>query len=277
MANPRSILITGCSSGIGYAAAQALQQRGYQVFATARQQQDVNRLRAEGLLSTRLDLSDPASIKAALDEVLEHTGGTLFALFNNGAYGQPGALEDLPLAALRAQFETNVFGWHELTRQVIAVMRRQGHGRIIQNSSVLGFVCLPYRGAYNASKYAIEALSDTLRLELHGSNIHIVLIEPGPISSEFRNNAKRQFKRFIDPDNSVHQHAYLATYERLNAASTSTPFTLPPAAVVKRLIHALESKRPRLRYPVTVPTYLFTYLKRIVPARVLDQLLKRLA
>ena len=272
----RAVLITGCSSGIGLCVARALRDRGYRVFATARQAADVERLGREGLESLRLDLDDPESIEQAVAEVLERTGGRLYALFNNGAYGQPGAVEDLPRDALRALFETNLFGWHQLTRAVLPVMRRQGEGRIIQNSSILGFVALKYRGAYNASKYAVEGLTDTLRLELAGSGIHVSLVEPGPIASRFRENAYRKWKENIDAGGSLHAAAYRAMEERLTTEGPAVPFTLPPEAVLKRVIHALESRRPRIRYPVTFPTYLFAVLKRLLPARALDRILARL-
>ncbi len=272
----RTVLITGCSSGIGLCVARALRDRGYRVFATARQAADVGRLGGEGLEALRLDLDDPESIERAVAEVLERTGGRLYALFNNGAYGQPGAVEDLPREALRALFETNLFGWHQLTRAVLPVMRRQGEGRIIQNSSILGFVALKYRGAYNASKYAVEGLTDTLRLELAGSGIHVCLIEPGPIASRFRENAYRKWKENIDGRHSPHAAAYAAMEERLTKEGPAVPFTLPPEAVLKRVIHALESRRPKIRYPVTFPTYLFSVLKRLLPARALDRVLARL-
>ena len=182
----KAILITGCSSGIGLCVARGLSSRGYRVFATARKSSDVEVLNKEGLESLVLDLDDPHSITAAVEEILIRTNGRLDALFNNGAYGQPGAVEDLSRDVLRAQFETNLFGWHQLTNLVLPVMRRQGHGRIIHNSSVLGFVALRYRGAYNASKYALEGLADTMRLELAGTHLHVSIIEPGPISSRFR-------------------------------------------------------------------------------------------
>ncbi len=271
----KSILITGCSSGIGLCVARGLRARGYRVFATARREADVERLRAEGLESPRLDLDDSASICTAVDEVLERTGGRLYALFNNGAYGQPGAVEDLSREALRAQFETNLFGWHELTRLVIPVMRHQGEGRIIQNSSVLGFAALPFRGAYNASKFALEGLTDTLRLELHGSGIQVSLIEPGPIESRFRANGYLKWKQHIDAEHSVHQEAYRAMEERLTKEGPAAPFTLPPEAVLKRVIHALESRRPRPRYYVTFPTYLFGSLKRLLSTRAMDRILRR--
>ncbi|SDW62005.1 SDR family oxidoreductase [Nitrosomonas oligotropha] len=271
----KTILITGCSSGIGYCAAKGLQERGYRVFATARKRSSVEKLLAEGLESFRLDLNDSNSIHFAFEEVMRRTGGELYALFNNGAYGLPGAVEDLNRDALRAQFETNVFGWQELTNLVIPVMRRQGYGRIIQNSSVLGFVALPFRGAYNASKYAIEGLSDTLRLELKGSNVYVSLIEPGPIASQFRTNAVQALQKYIDIENSFHREKYQGVLGRLNKPGPAVPFTLPPEAVLKRVIHALEAEKPQARYYVTVPTYLFGILKRILSARALDFLLAK--
>ena len=272
----KSILITGCSSGIGLCVAEGLKARGYRVFATARNETDVQQLAADGFESLQLDLADPESIAAAVDDILSRTDGTLDALFNNGAYGQPGAVEDLSRDVLRAQFETNLFGWHELTNRVLPVMRRQGHGRIIQNSSVLGFVALRYRGAYNASKYALEGLSDTLRLELTGTDIHVSLIEPGPVTSRFRENAFRAYQENINPDSSVHRDKYLAMETRLKTEGPAVPFTLPPEAVLKKVIHALESRRPRARYYVTFPTYLFGFLKRVLSTRWLDRILYKL-
>lgn len=273
----RAVLITGCSSGIGERVAHGLAERGYRVFATARHPQDVGRLKDQGLTEAlQLDLDLPDSIATAVSNVLKQTDGRLYALFNNGAYGQPGAVEDLEREVLKAQFETNLFGWHDLTRLVIPVMRRQRQGRIIQNSSVLGFVALPYRGAYNASKYALEGLTDTLRLELHGSGIHISLIEPGPIESRFRANAYCKWKENVDGEHSVHQAAYQLMEERLNKEGPAVPFTLPPEAVLKRVIHALESPRPRARYYVTFPTYLFGTLKRLLPAKGLDWVLRKI-
>ncbi len=269
----KTILITGCSSGIGHCAAFHLKQRGYRVFASARRPEDVDALRAGGLEALQLDLCDSDSIQHAVDTLLSRTGGRLYGLFNNGAYGQPGAVEDLSTEVLRAQFETNLFGWHELTRQVIPVMRHQGEGRIIQNSSVLGFVVMAYRGAYNASKFALEGLTDTLRLELQGSGIHVCLIEPGPIESRFRINAHAAWKRHIDAGQSAHREAYEAMVRRLKKEGAAVPFTLPPEAVVKKVIHALESPRPKARYYVTFPTYLFGALKRILTTRALDRLL----
>ena len=271
----KSILITGCSSGIGLCVARGLRSRGYRVFATARKTHDVRQLEADGFESLQLDLADSDSIATAVDDILARTNGTLGALFNNGAYGQPGAVEDLSRDVLRAQFETNLFGWHELTNRVLPVMRRQGHGRIVQNSSVLGFVALRYRGAYNASKYALEGLSDTLRLELMGTDIHVSLVEPGPVTSRFRENAFRAYQENIDPDSSVHRDRYLAMEARLQRKGPVVPFTLPPEAVLKKVIHALESRRPRARYYVTFPTYLFGTLKRLLSTRLLDRMLSK--
>ncbi|MBA6224071.1 SDR family oxidoreductase [Colwellia sp. MB02u-18] len=271
----KSILITGCSSGIGLHAALTLSARGYQVFATARKAQDVTELQAKGLSAYQLDLTEPESISQTLAQVLEITGGRLDYLFNNGAYGQPGALEDLPTAALRAQFETNVFGWHELTKQIIPVMKRQGHGRIIQCSSVLGFVSMAYRGAYNASKYAIEGLTDTLRLELKSANIAVILLEPGPINTEFRANALAAIQAHIDIEASDHKVQYQQQIARLSSEKSNAPFTLEPLDVTQALIHALESKRPKLRYRITMPTKIFALLKRLLPARWLDYLLAK--
>jgi NAD(P)-dependent dehydrogenase (short-subunit alcohol dehydrogenase family) len=270
----RPVLVTGCSSGIGLAAARGLTARGFRVLASARHPQDVARLSAEGLEAVALDLDHDASIAAAVDAVLERTGGRLYGLFNNGAYGQPGAVEDLPRAVLRAQLETNLLGTHELTRRVIPIMRRQGEGRIVHNSSVLGLVALAYRGAYVCSKFALEGLADTLRLELHGTGIHVSLIEPGPILSRFRENAHRAYLDNIDREGSVHRDRYLAMETRLTKDGAAQPFTLPPEAVVKALLHALESRRPRARYHVTLPTRLLAALRRLLPASALDAVLR---
>ena len=270
-----AVLVTGCSSGIGHAVAHGLHARGYEVIASARSPQDVQRLRTEGLRAVRIDLDDPALIRAGLAEALELTGGELYGLFNNGAYGQPGAVEDLSWEALEAQLRTNLLGWHELTRLVIPRMRARGRGRIIQNSSVLGLVAMPYRGAYNCSKFALEGLSDTLRLELHGTGIHVSLVEPGPIRSQFRANAFRKFLQYIDTQASPHRANYEAMQRRLQTQGDAAPFTLPTTAVLKPVLHALSSRRPRARYPVTVPTHAFAILRRLLSTRAMDWLLQR--
>ena len=266
----RTLLITGCSSGIGYTCALGMKARGWRVFATARAPDDIAMLTNEGLEVLYLDYAEPASIAACVAEVSKRTGGTLDGLFNNGAYGQPGAVEDLPRAALEAQFQANVFGWHDLTTRCLALMRANGSGRVVQNSSVLGLVAMKWRGAYNASKFAIEALSDTMRLELYGSGIQIVLIEPGPITSRFTEHALRAFERNIDPVNSHYKKAYERQRQRLGKGG-SNRFKLPPEAVLAKLVLALESPRPRRRYYVTTPTYMMAYLKRLLPAFLMDR------
>lgn len=273
----RAILITGCSSGIGYHAAHALTRRGWRVFATCRKPQDVARLQSEGLESLPLDLTDPASITSALQDLLARTDGRLDALFNNGAFALPAAVEDLPTDGLRAIFETNLFGTHELTRQVLPVMRAQGHGRIVQNSSVLGLAALKWRGAYVATKFALEGLSDVLRLEMADTGIHISLIEPGPVTSRIRENSIPHFERWIDwqssPRAAEYQDGLLA---RLYEARDPDFFELPPEAVTRRLIHAIESRRPRARYYVTTPTWLLGTARRLLPTRALDMILRRI-
>lgn len=273
----KTILITGCSSGIGYHVAKGLDARGYRVFATARKMADVDMLNREGLESIQLDLNNSKSIKSAVNEILKRTDGHLDAVFNNGAYGQPGAVEDLSRDTLRQQFETNVFGWLELTNLIIPVMRKQRYGRIIKNSSVLGLVSLPFRGAYNSSKYAIEGLTDTLRLELKGTGIHVSLIEPGPIESDFRKNALAAFEQNIDAQKSVFRETYVHMIARLRKEGRAAPFTLPATAVFDKVVHALESDNPKPRYYVTFPTYLFGYLKRFISTRMQDKILLRIS
>jgi NAD(P)-dependent dehydrogenase (short-subunit alcohol dehydrogenase family) len=271
----KSILITGCSSGIGHHVALGLRERGYRVFATARKPEDVSHLAEQGFEAFRLDLDDSDSIRDAVDRIANQTGGTLFALFNNGAFGQPGAVEDLSREVLRAQFETNLFGTHELTCRVLPIMRRQGYGRIIQHSSVLGLITLKYRGAYNASKFALEGLTDTLRQELTGSGIQVSLIDTGPVLSHFRENAYRKFKQHIEVSTSAHRQTYEAVERRLAATGPQKkdPFTKRPEAVLEKVLKALESERPRPRYYVTTPTIIFAYLRRLLSSRALDLVL----
>lgn len=273
----KNILITGCSSGIGLCVAKGLQARGHRVFATARKPEDVAALEAQGLEALRLDVDDSASINTTVDEVLARCGGRLDALFNNAGYGQPGAVEDLSRTALRAQFETNLFGLVELTNRIMPGMRAQGHGRIINNSSVLGLVVLPYRGAYNATKFALEGLTDTLRLELRGSGIFVSLIEPGPIESQFRANSLLAYRQNIDAARSSHRTHYIAMERRLSKPGSVMPFTLGPEAVLGKVVHALESERPKLRYYVTFPSYLMATLKRVLPYWALDWVIQRIA
>ncbi len=270
-----SILITGCSTGIGYTCAMGLKQRGWRVIATARTPEDIERLQAEGLETLYLDYAEPDSIKACAEDALSSTDGKLYALFNNGAYGQPGAVEDLTTDVLRAQFEANFFGWHDLTTRLLPSMREQGQGRIVQSSSVLGLVAMKWRGAYNASKFALEGLSDTLRLELQGSGIHVSLIEPGPIATDFVPTALKHFRKNIDIESSAHAEKYAEQLARMEGSRQTSAgrFRLGPEAVLDKLVHAVESERPKAHYYVTTPTHLMAGLKRAMPQRLLDPIL----
>lgn len=266
----RTILITGCSSGIGYDAAHGLKARGWRVFATCRKPEDAARLQGEGLESFVLDYADEASVSAAVAEVAARTGGKLDALFNNGAFACPGLVEDLPRGALRSIFEVNLFGQHDLTRQVIPLLRAAGGGRIVNCSSVLGIVGAEWRGAYVATKFALEGLSDVMRLEMRDQGIKVILIEPGPIGTRIRENAIPHFERWIDWQGSVRTAHYAKLRDRLYAAGGPDRFQLTPAAVTKALIHAVEARRPRARYAVTVPTRIAGLARRLLPTRMLD-------
>lgn len=269
----KNILITGCSSGIGeFCALNLCKNPNFKVFATCRAENDVKRLQNLGLTCFKLDLNDSQSIKDGFSKMLELSGGKIDILFNNAAFGQPGAVEDLSDKALKEQFQSNVFGTQELTNLALKVMRAQNSGKIIYNSSILGFSAMAYRGAYNSSKFAIEALADTLRLELRNSGIKVVLIEPGPIRSKFRQNSLAKFLENINIENSFHKDYYQATLSRLEG-SRDTPFTLNQDAVYKKLLKAINSKSPKARYFVTFPTYLFWYLKRVLPTKWFDFIL----
>ncbi|MBL4766860.1 MAG: SDR family NAD(P)-dependent oxidoreductase [Rhodobacteraceae bacterium] len=275
--NQKTILITGCSSGIGYDAALGLRARGWQVFASCRKPEDCQRLQNEGFTSPLIDYRDTNSIAAGLAQVLETTGGTLDALFNNGAHGFAGAVEDLPTDGLREIFESNFFGWHELTRQVVPVMRAQGSGRIVQCSSGLGLVTIPWRGAYSATKFALEALSDTMRVELRGTGIRVILIEPGPITTAFRKNSIAYFEKWIDWENSPRRVDYEAKLRpRMYGETKPEKFELPASAVTAKLIHALESSNPNPRYYVTTPTYISGILRRVLSTRMMDAITSRI-
>lgn len=273
----KSILITGCSSGIGYETAHHLHKAGYEVFATARKPEDVARLTREGLSAHQLDVTDPDSIDAALHWVLEQTGGRLYALFNNAGYGQPGAVEDIPTYALREQFETNVLGLHEMTRRILPIMIAQGYGRILQHSSVLGLVSLRFRGAYNASKYAIEGLCDTLRLELRGTGVHVVTLNTGPIRSKFRDNAIGMFEKNVDAESSrFHEEYKVEVYKRKENKEERDPFTRDADAVIEKIVTALETPVPAPRYYITSATVLLATMKRLLPTRRMDALLRKI-
>jgi len=270
----KTLLITGCSSGIGYDAAYALRARGWRVFASCRKAEDCARLIAEGFESPLIDYHDPATIQSGLTQVLEATGGRLDALFNNGAYAIPGPVEDIPAEALRAQFEANLIGWHDLTVRVIPVMRAQGGGRIVQCSSVLGLVAMKWRGAYVATKFALEGLSDALRMEMKGTGIHVSLLDVGPIETDFRANAIKQFERWVDWQSSVRAEEYRASLLDALYKGNSGP-QWQTDVVTKKLVHALEAHRPRARYYITPPTRVMAVLRRVLPSRMLDWVLSR--
>ncbi|MET3595895.1 MULTISPECIES: SDR family oxidoreductase [Mesorhizobium] len=273
----RTIIVTGASSGIGAYCARALKAEGWRVFATARKPTDIEALEADGLEAFYLDYREPESIAALVDAVLERTEGKLDALFNNGAYAQPGAVEDLAVAALREQFEANFFGWHDLTRRVVPVMRRQGHGRLVHCSSILGLAPVRFRGAYSASKHAIEGLMLCMRQELEGSGIQLSLIEPGPVTSKIASNGLAWFLKNIDIENSVHRADYKAQLARLQAGGSVSRLKPGPEVVHVALRHALLSQRPRPHYVVTVPARIGVVLKRILPASALYRVLARRA
>ncbi len=269
------IFITGCSTGIGLDAAQKLTIRGHRVIASCRKEVDVERITALGLETILMDVSDSTSIRRGFDLLLQKTEGKLDVLINNAGYGQVGALEDLSSSLLRRQFETNVFGLMELTRLAIPIMRHQGQGRIINISSILGFISMPFRGAYNASKYAVEGLSDTLRLELKTANIDVICIQPGPIESQFRENARNHSLKEIDTEHSAFKQHYEAMLEEYEKEKTANPpFTKPATAVTQKLIHAIESEKPHAKYPVTLPAYGFMILKRFLPTKALDAIIR---
>ncbi len=273
----KNVLVTGCSTGIGYCVAKGLKDKGYKVFATARKDEDIKRLESEGLTVIALDYADPESVDDCVNELILRTNHEIYAVFHNGAYGQPGAVEDLTRPVLEQQFAANVFGWIQLTNRLLPFMRHENEGRIIFNSSILGLIALPYRGAYNASKYAIEGFADTLRLELADTDIKVSLIEPGPIESDFRKNSLLMLKQNINTESSVHRDKYRNVLKRLETKGAAVPFTLPPEAVLKKVEHALESRKPKIHYYVTFPTYLLGYLKRLLPASWLDKLLLKVA
>ncbi|MGU3573927.1 SDR family oxidoreductase [Brucellaceae bacterium C25G] len=263
----KTIIITGCSSGIGAYAARELKARGWRVFATARTQQDINALESDGLEAFYLDYRDEVSIDALVKIVLEKTGGKLDALYNNGAYALPGAVEDLPVDALRELFEANFFGWHSLTRKIVPVMRDQGHGRIVHCSSILGRVPMKWRGAYVASKYALEGLMLVQRMELQNTGIEVSLIEPGPIATQFTYNAAKQAEKHIDIEASVHRDLYKLQLQKLKSGGTQSKDKLGPEAVFAVLIHALEAAKPRPHYLVTRPAKLGVLAQRLLPLR----------
>jgi short-subunit dehydrogenase len=272
----RRALVTGCSSGIGLAAALTLHQRGWTVIPTARRDADLDMLRGHGLEPIRLDLADSTSVQAAAEEVLVHWHGHIGAIINNAGFGQPGALEDLSREAMRYQFEVNVLGLQELTNRFIPIFRRQGYGRIVNISSVLGRVSLPSMGIYSASKFAVEAISDALRVELRGSGIAVSVIEPGPIATAFGANAVRVGTQNLAPERSVFGEVYRRQLlDPQKRGRREDRFRRSPEVVAKAILHALTSPRPRTRYKVTVPAYAGALAARVAPDRFLDWLMWR--
>ena len=265
-----SILITGCSSGIGKETALYLKNKGYLVFATAREEKDVTKLKELGFEAFLLDVTKSKTIKKTLKKILEATNGKLDVVFNNAGFGQPGAIEDITTDILKEQFETNVFGLHEVTNQVLPIMKKQGYGKIIQHSSVLGLVSLKFRGAYNASKYAIEGLTDTLRLELEETNIDVTLLNTGPVTSDFRKNAVKNLKKNVDIEHSNYKKIYLKNIE---AKKSEVPFNLPAIEVAKVVEKIIQTKNIKPRYYITKATYILGYLKRFLSTKMLDRIL----
>lgn len=267
------ILITGSSSGIGLDSARFFHQKGWHVIATCRKPKDVESMRAEGMTSFVLDYEDQASLDAVIPTLKTLTNGRVDVLFNNGAYGIPALVEDLPTPALRQIFEANLFGWHELTRQILPLMHAQGKGRIIQNSSVLGFAAMRVRGAYNATKFALEGLTDTMRIELANTNIHLILVEPGPIRTKIRENAYLQFQKWINWKDTKN----ISFYEKALIPRLSDPdpkkdlFELMPDAVTRAVWHAATASRPRIRYRITNATKIMAVAKRILSSRLMDR------
>ena len=272
----QNILITGCSTGIGYQTALTMKEQGYKVYATARQEKDVQMLKDLGFEAYFLDVTQHEQIKPILDKIMVQDG-KLDAVFNNAGYGQPGAVEDVRTEVLKEQFETNVFGLHEVTIQCMKIFRAQGYGKVIQHSSVLGIISLKFRGAYNASKYAIEGLTDTLRQETLGTNIHATVINTGPVTSQFRANALLKFRENIDIENSSFTETYKEQLkERLESNKDDTPFNLPATSVANVVVKIMRSPNPKGRYYVTTATYLLGFFKRILSTKMLDSLLSRI-
>ena len=265
-----TILITGCSSGIGLETALHLQENGFRVFASARDEKDVEKLKELSFEAFKLDVTDKENIAQVLKDILNLTGGTLDAVFNNAGFGQPGAMEDISTDALKYQFETNVFGLHEVTIQVLEIMKKQGYGRIIQHSSVVGLVALRLRGAYVASKYAVEGLTDTLRQELSDTNIDVTLLNTGPITSDFRINAMKNLEKNVDIENSRFTKLY---HKSLNADKSTVPFNLPALAVAATVKKILLSKKVKPRYYITTATFILGILKRLLSTKQLDKIL----
>lgn len=272
----KSVLVTGCSSGIGAATAHVLREAGWRVIPTARKDADLERLKREGFEPLALDLSDSSSVQAASSELLGRLVGQLGALVNNAGFAQVGAVEDVGREALRQQFEVNVFGLQELTNSLIPAFRGQGWGRIVNISSVYGRITAPMAGSYCASKYALEALSDAMRIELRGSGVAVSIVEPGPIVTSFRKNAAAQASASLNAEESRFGAMYEKEVERRKKQLKRPDlFTRPPEEVAVKIRHALESRRPKVRYCVTIPAYVGVFASRFLPASLRDRMLAR--
>lgn len=272
----RTILITGCSSGIGLDAARTMKARGWRVFATCRKADDCARLQSEGLESFPLDHDSSESVQAGVTEAMARAG-RIDAAFLNGAFALPGMTEDIPREGMRACMETNFIGVHDLARHIVPIMRDQGAGRLLFCSSVLGFGALRYRAPYVASKFAMEGYADCLRMELHGSGVHVSLIEPGPIPTEIRRNSQGPFEKFVDWRGSRHRSFYESVFRKRLYDESGTPdtFERPVADVTKTVIHACEHPRPKARYFITPATYIVNIIKRVLPTSLSDAILRR--
>jgi len=271
----RTILITGCSSGIGLDTARRLKAMGWTVFASCRSDADCAAREAEGFEAPQLDYENADSIARCAESVLAQTGGRLDAVFHNGAYALPGPLEDIPADGMRLQFEANFLGWHDLNRHLLPAMRAQGNGRILFNSSVLGLVGMKYRGAYVATKFALEGYADVLRMEMADTGLHVVLIEPGPIETDFRKNAIKQFERWVDWKASARRAQYEDSLLDQLHKGGSSKVQWPASAVTDVVIKALEAKKPKARYGVTTPTHAMAIARRLLPTRALDWVLSK--
>ena len=272
----QNILITGCSSGIGLQTAITLKENGYKVYASAREKKDVGTLKSLGFDALKIDVRYKEDISNALDYIIKQDG-KLDAVFNNAGFGQPGAVEDISTDVLKEQFETNLFGLHEVTIQAMKIFRAQGYGKIIQHSSVLGIISLKFRGAYNASKYAIEGLADTMRQELLDTNIFISSINTGPVTSKFRANALIKFNKNVDIENSFFSDIYKEELkDRLETNEDKAPFNLPATSVANVVLKIMQSNKPKPRYYVTKATYILGFAKRVLSTSLLDKLLNKI-
>ena len=265
------VLITGCSTGIGYETAKYLTQKNFNIITSCRKKVDVERLSKEFKHSIHLDISSSISIKKSfivIKKIIKKN--KIYGIFCNAGYGQWGAVEDLNINLIKKQFETNIFGHIELINLFIPYMRKQNEGRIIFNSSVLGLVSFPYCSAYNATKFAMEAFASSLRLELLNTNIKVSLIEPGPIISKFNINVLKHFKK-ININDSVHKRKYYKFIKYFNKENNK--FALPSLSVAKKVYIALKSNKPKSQYYVTLPTYILSY-SRILPNSIFEKFIK---